>query len=111
MSSEPTDRPIRAPTPLSPLGPPAGRDRIGPAPLPRPLTSLVGRERDLSAVVALLRRPDVALVTPGIRPRDAKADDQTRVMTPAEAARAGFRVERSTIEALGLCPACVEANA
>jgi orotidine-5'-phosphate decarboxylase len=33
--------------------------------------------------------PDIALVTPGIRPRDAKADDQTRVMTPAEAARAG----------------------
>ena len=32
---------------------------------------------------------DVALITPGIRPRDAKADDQTRVMTPAEAARAG----------------------
>ncbi|HYP17107.1 MAG TPA: orotidine-5'-phosphate decarboxylase [Opitutus sp.] len=33
--------------------------------------------------------PHVALVTPGIRPRDAKADDQTRVMTPAEAARTG----------------------
>ncbi|MDB6170340.1 MAG: orotidine 5-phosphate decarboxylase [Verrucomicrobia bacterium] len=32
---------------------------------------------------------DVALVTPGIRPRDAKADDQSRVMTPSEAARAG----------------------
>lgn len=32
---------------------------------------------------------DVALVTPGIRPRDAKADDQTRVMTPADAARTG----------------------
>jgi orotidine-5'-phosphate decarboxylase len=32
---------------------------------------------------------DVRLVTPGIRPRDAKADDQTRVMTPAEAANAG----------------------
>ncbi len=32
---------------------------------------------------------EVALVTPGIRPRDAKADDQTRVMTPAEAANAG----------------------
>jgi len=31
----------------------------------------------------------VALVTPGIRPRDTKTDDQTRVMTPAEAARAG----------------------
>lgn len=32
---------------------------------------------------------EVALVTPGIRPRDAGTDDQTRVMTPAEAARAG----------------------
>jgi orotidine-5'-phosphate decarboxylase len=31
----------------------------------------------------------VQLVTPGIRPRDAKADDQTRVMTPADAVRAG----------------------
>ena len=34
-----------------------------------------------------------------------------RASLDAEAARAGFRVERSTIEALGLCPACVEANA
>ena len=33
--------------------------------------------------------PNVALITPGIRPRDAKADDQTRIMTPGEAARAG----------------------
>ncbi|MFZ9837252.1 MAG: orotidine-5'-phosphate decarboxylase [Opitutaceae bacterium] len=33
--------------------------------------------------------PEVKLVTPGIRPRDARADDQTRVMTPAEAVRAG----------------------
>lgn len=32
---------------------------------------------------------EVALVTPGIRPRNAKADDQTRVMTPAEATQAG----------------------
>jgi orotidine-5'-phosphate decarboxylase len=32
---------------------------------------------------------EVALVTPGIRPRDAKADDQTRIMTPADAVRAG----------------------
>ena len=42
--------------------------------------------------IAPLRRvlpPGVALVTPGIRPREAQADDQTRVMTPAEAARAG----------------------
>jgi orotidine-5'-phosphate decarboxylase len=32
---------------------------------------------------------EVALVTPGIRPREAGLDDQTRVMTPGEAARAG----------------------
>jgi orotidine-5'-phosphate decarboxylase len=32
---------------------------------------------------------DVALVTPGIRPREAKADDQTRIMTPSDAAKAG----------------------
>jgi orotidine-5'-phosphate decarboxylase len=32
---------------------------------------------------------EVALVTPGIRPRDAKADDQSRVMTPSDAAKAG----------------------
>jgi orotidine-5'-phosphate decarboxylase len=31
----------------------------------------------------------ISLVTPGIRPRDAKADDQTRVMSPGEAARTG----------------------
>ena len=31
----------------------------------------------------------VQLVTPGIRQRDAQADDQTRIMTPAEAARSG----------------------
>ena len=31
----------------------------------------------------------VRLITPGIRPRDAKADDQTRIMTPGDAARAG----------------------
>lgn len=32
---------------------------------------------------------DVTLVTPGIRPRGSQADDQTRIMTPAEAARTG----------------------
>ena len=33
--------------------------------------------------------PSTVLVTPGIRPRDAQTDDQSRVMTPAEAARIG----------------------
>lgn len=33
--------------------------------------------------------PDFALVTPGVRPAGAATDDQTRVMTPADAIRAG----------------------
>lgn len=32
---------------------------------------------------------EIALVTPGIRPASASLDDQNRVMTPADAARAG----------------------
>ena len=43
--------------------------------------------------VPLLRAqlpPEIALVTPGIRPAgESGGDDQKRVMTPAEAARAG----------------------
>ncbi|HVU33013.1 MAG TPA: orotidine-5'-phosphate decarboxylase [Opitutaceae bacterium] len=42
--------------------------------------------------IAPLRKalpPEITLVTPGIRPRNAAADDQTRVMTPGEAARTG----------------------
>jgi len=34
-------------------------------------------------------RPDMAIVTPGIRPAGAAVGDQTRVMTPADAIRAG----------------------
>jgi orotidine-5'-phosphate decarboxylase len=35
------------------------------------------------------RRPGFLLVTPGIRPRRSRADDQRRVMTPAQAVEAG----------------------
>lgn len=52
------------------------------------LRGLVCSPLEITPLRAVLPR-EVALVTPGIRPRDAKSDDQTRVMTPAEAARAG----------------------
>lgn len=42
--------------------------------------------------IPLLRKacgPDFKLVVPGIRPKDSAADDQKRIMTPAEAALAG----------------------
>lgn len=52
------------------------------------LRGLVCSPLELSPLRAVLP-PTVTLVTPGIRPRDAKADDQTRIMTPAEAATAG----------------------
>ncbi len=52
------------------------------------LRGLVCSPLEIAPLRAVLPK-DIALVTPGIRPRDAKADDQTRVMTPAEAAQAG----------------------
>lgn len=52
------------------------------------LRGLVCSPLEIAPLRAALPR-DMALVTPGIRPRDAKADDQSRVMTPGDAARAG----------------------
>jgi orotidine-5'-phosphate decarboxylase len=62
--------------------------RLGRLAVESGLRGLVCSPLELAPLRAALPR-DVALVTPGIRPRDAKADDQTRVMTPAEAAQAG----------------------
>jgi non-specific serine/threonine protein kinase len=56
--SLPADR-SRQPIKLVPV---EDQDRLG-TPLPTPLTSLVGREGEVQAVVGLLRRPDVRLVT------------------------------------------------
>lgn len=42
-----------------------------------------------AAAVRRLVGPDLAVVTPGIRPAGTAAGDQKRVMTPAEAIRAG----------------------
>src|SRR5687767_12414940 len=57
--STPADRSRIQPVPLVPVP-----DRDPPRPvLPLPLTSFVGREREVAAVGALLRRPGVRLVT------------------------------------------------
>lgn len=70
----------------------------------RPVTEMVPRlarlaqQAGMDGVVAspqevgLIRQAcgrDFAIVTPGVRPADASLDDQKRVMTPAEALRAG----------------------
>ena len=52
------------------------------------VTGLVCSPLEIASLRAALPA-DVTLVTPGIRPRDAKADDQSRVMAPGEAARTG----------------------
>jgi len=79
----------------------AGLAETGPADAPEQQVVRLGRLAADSGLRGLVCSPleiaplravlpaQVALVTPGIRPRDAKADDQTRVMTPAEAVHAG----------------------
>ena len=62
--------------------------RLGQLAVEAGLRGLVCSPLEIAPLRAVLP-PGVALVTPGIRPRDAKADDQTRVITPGEAARAG----------------------
>ena len=52
------------------------------------LRGLVCSPLEITPLRAVLP-PEIALITPGIRPREAKADDQTRIMTPGDAARAG----------------------
>ena len=59
MSTEPTAIPTR-PAPI-PLRPPTGRAVLGR--LPVPVSTLVGRERDVAAAVALLRDPALRLLT------------------------------------------------
>jgi orotidine-5'-phosphate decarboxylase len=62
--------------------------RLGRLAIDAGLCGLVCSPLELASLRSALP-PDVSLVTPGIRPRGAKVDDQSRVMTPAEALRAG----------------------
>jgi orotidine-5'-phosphate decarboxylase len=52
------------------------------------LRGLVCSPHEVVPLRAVLPR-EVKLVTPGVRPADTAADEQKRVMTPADAARAG----------------------
>lgn len=62
--------------------------RLGRLAVDSGLRGLVCSPLELAPLRAVLPA-DIALVTPGIRPRGADAGDQTRIMTPSEAARAG----------------------
>ena len=62
--------------------------RLGRLAVDSGLRGLVCSPLEIAPLRAALPR-DIALVTPGIRPSGADAGDQTRIMTPAEAARAG----------------------
>jgi orotidine-5'-phosphate decarboxylase len=53
------------------------------------LDGIVASPHEVEAVRAAVNREDFTLVTPGVRPRGSAADDQKRIMTPAEAVNAG----------------------
>ena len=53
------------------------------------LDGIVASPKEVATVRAQITRPDFLIVTPGVRPSNAEAHDQKRVMTPAEAVRAG----------------------
>jgi orotidine-5'-phosphate decarboxylase len=62
--------------------------RLGQLAVASGLSGLVCSPLEIAPLRAALPK-HVQLITPGIRPKEANLDDQTRVMTPAEAARAG----------------------
>lgn len=62
--------------------------RLGRLAIDSGLAGLVCSPLELAPLRAALP-PETVLVTPGIRPAGSARDDQTRVMTPAAAARAG----------------------
>lgn len=53
------------------------------------MDGVVASPHEVSLVRRAVERQDFLIVTPGVRPAGASADDQKRIMTPAEAVRAG----------------------
>ena len=62
--------------------------RLGRLAVESGLRGLVCSPLEIAPLRTALPR-EITLVTPGIRPRGADAGDQTRILTPADAARAG----------------------
>ncbi len=53
------------------------------------MDGVVASAREVAIVRSAVKSPGFLIVTPGVRPADAVLDDQRRVMTPAQAIRAG----------------------
>jgi orotidine-5'-phosphate decarboxylase len=53
------------------------------------MDGIVASPREVAAVRSKVMSPGFLIVTPGVRPAGAALDDQKRVMTPAQAIRAG----------------------
>lgn len=53
------------------------------------LDGVVASPLEIAAVRAAVERKEFLIVTPGVRPGGSSPDDQRRVLTPAEAVRAG----------------------
>jgi orotidine-5'-phosphate decarboxylase len=53
------------------------------------LDGVVASPQEIIPIRNAIQHPQFVLLTPGIRPAGAVLDDQSRVMTPAEAVRAG----------------------
>ena len=53
------------------------------------LDGVVASPHEIAPVRSVVAREDFLLVTPGVRPSGSAHDDQKRVLTPAEAVRAG----------------------
>lgn len=53
------------------------------------LDGVVASPREVGLIRSIVSQPGFIVVTPGVRPKESAPDDQTRVMSPAEAMAAG----------------------
>jgi orotidine-5'-phosphate decarboxylase len=53
------------------------------------IDGVVGSPREIAHIRRAVSNPDFVILTPGVRPGGTASNDQTRIMTPAEAVGAG----------------------